>query len=100
MKKALLIDPSDNVAVLTEPVLPGEDICYIKEGKEHHLTAIVEIPVYHKVAIGRIGAGSPVIKYGQVIAIAYQDIPAGAHVHNHNADSKDLLPAGTLGKEA
>ena len=99
MKKALLIDSSDNVAVLTETACPGDDICYVKEGSEYHLTAMVEIPIYHKVAISPIKAGSAVIKYGQVIAIAFADIPVGSHVHNHNADSRDLIP-GAGRKEA
>ena len=41
----------------------------------------------HKYAAGPIPAGAEVIKYGQVIGIAREDIPAGAHVHTHNMRS-------------
>jgi altronate hydrolase len=48
------------------------------------VTAIDDIPAGHKVAVRAVAAGAPVHKYGEVIGIARQDIPAGAHVHLHN----------------
>lgn len=95
MKKALLIHPSDNVAVLTQTAAPGDDICYKRDGVEYHVTSIVEVPIYHKVSVCDIAKGERIIKYGQVIAEAFCDIPAGSHVHNHNADSHSLIEAGT-----
>lgn len=38
----------------------------------------------HKVAARAVAAGQPVRRYGQVIGVATADIPAGAHVHEHN----------------
>ncbi|AVO39705.1 UxaA family hydrolase [Pukyongiella litopenaei] len=38
----------------------------------------------HKVAARDIAAGERVIRYGQVIGVATDAIPAGAHVHVHN----------------
>jgi altronate hydrolase len=38
----------------------------------------------HKMATVAIAAGQPVLKYGQVIGVATQDIAAGALVHLHN----------------
>ena len=38
----------------------------------------------HKVATRPIPKGAPVIKFGQIIGYATDDIPAGAHVHVHN----------------
>ena len=43
-----------------------------------------EIPAGHKMALGDIPAGAPVIKYGYTIGYAKEDIPAGAWVHTHN----------------
>jgi len=48
------------------------------------VTAIDDIPAGHKVAVRAIPADAPVHKYGEVIGIARQDIPPGAHVHLHN----------------
>ena len=85
-----IIDAKDNVAVAIEPIAKGDRL--EARGADLGVTAKSDVTIYHKVAIAPIKAGSPVIKYGQVIAIAFSDIPVGAHVHNHNADSKDLLP--------
>jgi altronate hydrolase len=46
--------------------------------------AMDDIPAGHKVAVRAVAAGAPVHKYGEVIGIARQDIPPGAHVHLHN----------------
>ena len=48
------------------------------------VTAIDNIPAGHKVAVRAIAAGAPVHKYGEVIGVAREDIPPGAHVHLHN----------------
>jgi altronate hydrolase len=48
------------------------------------VAATDDIPASHKVAVRAIAAGAPVHKYGEVIGIARQDIPPGAHVHSHN----------------
>lgn len=46
--------------------------------------ALQGIPAGHKIATAFIPAGAAILKYGQVIGAATQDIPAGAHVHLHN----------------
>ncbi|WP_344663958.1 UxaA family hydrolase [Catenulispora yoronensis] len=43
-----------------------------------------DVPAGHKVAVRAVAAGAAVRKYGEVIGLARQDIPAGAHVHTHN----------------
>ncbi len=48
------------------------------------VAALDDIPAGHKVAVRAIAAGGRVRKYGEVIGIARQDIPPGAHVHSHN----------------
>ncbi len=62
--KHLIIHPADNVAVALETA----------QG----------IPAGHKFALKEIRQGEKIIKYGEVIGIALEDIPAGAHVHTHN----------------
>ncbi len=42
------------------------------------------VPRGHKLAVKRIATGTCVLRYGQIIGVATQDIPAGGHVHVHN----------------
>lgn len=76
MKKTIVINPRDNVAVaLTD----------LKKGETHEGVALTEdITKGHKFALNDISVGEQVIKYGNPIARATADIKAGAHVHTHN----------------
>jgi altronate dehydratase len=42
------------------------------------------VPRGHKIALRNLEAGDLVLRYGQIIGQATQDIPAGGHVHSHN----------------
>ena len=42
------------------------------------------VPRGHKMATGPIAKGQNVIRYGQIIGVATEDIAAGAHIHSHN----------------
>jgi len=84
MRRAIRISDRDNVAVCLEFVKKGELINY---GTDEKVTAITDIEVGHKVAITPIKRGSYIIKYGEVVGIATEDIPKGSHVHVHNVDS-------------
>lgn len=42
------------------------------------------VPRGHKIATAPIAKGAQVIRYGQIIGQATEDIPAGGHVHSHN----------------
>ena len=46
------------------------------------------IPLGHKVALRDITEGDDIIKYGEVIGRACDDIPAGSHLHVHNTKTK------------
>ena len=48
------------------------------------MATIERIPAGHKLALRRICVGEPVVKYGQIIGAATQEIAPGAHVHVHN----------------
>lgn len=65
MARLFQIHPSDTVAVVMEDLPSG-------------------VPAGHKVALRPIRKGEKVIKYGQCIGIAAQDIARGEHVHTHN----------------
>src|SRR4051812_35100973 len=53
----------------------------------------------HKTALTEIASGQPIIKYGQVVAIATKPISKGEHVHVQNVrnpSSSEALPFTTL----
>ena len=64
----LVLNPADNVAVLTGRTETG--------GRA--------LGAGHKIARTPIANGQRVVKFGQVIGYATEDIAAGAHVHTHN----------------
>jgi len=78
------LNPHDNVVVAVVQLAAGTAL-----GGEGITTKNV-IPFGHKVATQAIKKGEPVRKYGQVIGVASEDIPPGAHVHVHNLAFSDL----------
>ena len=65
----------------------GDTVTYLKEGKTVSLKATEDITIYHKLATRTIEKGEPVVKYGEHIGVATEQIPEGAHVHVHNVES-------------
>ena len=80
MKTYIQIHPSDTVAVALTPLAKATSITL------PGLTLLLkeDIPRGHKFALKAHTKGDPVIKYGNPIGTATQDIPAGAWVHTHN----------------
>ena len=74
------LDPSDNVAIATEPLKRGQSIRI--GGKI--LEIANDIPAGHKLALSSVPKGESVVKYGQPIGLVTQKISPGDHVHTHN----------------
>lgn len=97
---ALKIHEKDNVAtVFSRGAAAGERIQVTgREGDTVLLELVQDIPYGHKAALVDIPAGSPVIKYGEVIGKTSQPVPKGGHVHIHNLESNrargDLAKGG------
>lgn len=72
------LHPRDNVIVAADRVAAGTLI------ESEGICAAQTIPAGHKIASQPIAAGSPVLKYGQVIGVATSPIGVGDHVHQHN----------------
>lgn len=87
MKRVILIDARDNVGIVTESVLPGDQI----EIAGKIITALDTIDLPHKIAIVDLKPGDDVIKYGMVMGYATSEIKAGQHVHVHNVDSEKMM---------
>ncbi len=81
-KLTVRLNPADNVATAIRPLEVGAMV----EG----VSAIALIPRGHKVALRDIAKGQPVLKYAQVIGYAHEDIAAGAHVHVHNLEFRNV----------
>lgn len=79
MPEPLVLDPADNVAILTERGIA---------------------PAGHKIARAAIPGGAAVVKFGQTIGFATSDIAPGDHVHGHNcafgAHGRDYRPGAGL----
>jgi len=85
IKRALILDPADNVATLLEPVTAGDTVELLHGGGA--VPALEAAAFGHKIAIRPVPAGAPVLKYGQRIGLALVDILPGAWVHLHNMAS-------------
>ena len=85
----LKIHENDNVAVAIEEVSAGAAV----EAGGEKVTANMEIPAGHKIALKDIQEGEQVIKYGCPIGIAKEAIKKGdwIHVHNIKTGLGDLL---------
>lgn len=92
--KILTLTPSDNIAVALHKLETGTPF------DASGTLAADDIPSGHKVALTNIGAGQEIIKYGQVIGVATQNIARGAHVHVHNVAMANLKRKEEFGELA
>lgn len=81
--RVLQINPQDTVAVALGALQPGQEVMV---GTSVVMVGNV-IPFGHKLAIKPMNKGDWVIKYGERIGIATEDINVGQHVHVHNVES-------------
>ena len=85
-REALMLSNKDNVATSLGDVEPDADV-RIRMGKEvRKIKALERIPFGFKIAVTDIVKGVNVIKYGESIGIASQDIKQGQLVHIHNIE--------------
>jgi len=80
---AIQLNPRDNVAIAKWVLRPGSRLSF-QGGEIFPVMVQDQIPPGHKVALFGLGAGDPIIRYGEVIGTASQEIPIGSHVHTHN----------------
>jgi altronate hydrolase len=78
------LHPDDNVVIARAGVAPSMAI------PEEGVTTSGGVPAGHKVATRAIPAGTPILRYGQVIGFAARDIAAGEHVHTHNCALREF----------
>lgn len=86
---ALKVHDRDNVAtIFAEGIEDGTMVTvFDKHGTTYRYVVQGDVPYGHKIALARIHVGQRIIKYGEEIGIATQDIQPGEYVHVHNLDS-------------
>ena len=84
---ALVLHWSDDVATALRDLEAGEWIRVQGPIQCVEMQLPENIPLCHKLALHPLSPGQPVKKYGEVIGVASQTTPAGAHVHIHNLKS-------------
>jgi (2R)-sulfolactate sulfo-lyase subunit alpha len=87
----LVHDKTDTVGVVAvEGLKAGTDmLCVVTaDNSSFQLTAKMDVPIGHKIALTDIKSGDTVIKYGHDIGKAVANIGKGEHVHVHNLKTK------------
>lgn len=86
-KRAIVMNGKDNTATAVEVIESGTEVVVDIAGRAHPMQVVHQIPFGHKFSLRPIDAGSPIIKYGEIIGYATQSIGTGEHVHVHNLES-------------
>lgn len=87
MINAMIIDEKDTVAVAIEQIEKGNDVSYKVNEEVITFKALDDIQIYHKIAIKNLEKGEPVIKYGEHIGLAAENVHIGNHIHTHNVEN-------------
>ncbi|RLE13610.1 D-galactarate dehydratase [Candidatus Aerophobetes bacterium] len=87
-KEAMLISSADNVATALNRLNVGTVISLSTTKGKKQILLKQPIDCGHKFSIKNINKGEPIIKYGEIIGLATEDIPEGYHVHIHNVESR------------
>ena len=80
MRKVLILDPRDNIAVCLVDLNEGD----VVEQDDFTITVLSRIPRGHKIASSDIAKNDGIIKYGERMGHAGAPIARGEHVHTHN----------------
>ena len=80
MRKVLVLDPRDNIAVCLVDLNVGDVI----EQDDLKIAVLSRIPRGHKIASSDIAKNDGIIKYGERMGHAVAPIARGEHVHTHN----------------
>ena len=85
--KALVINPKDNVATAIDDIKANSKVLVKIGEKTVEVLVKQDIPFGHKFALKKIGKGEEIVKYGECIGVAKNNIEEGEHVHIHNVES-------------
>jgi altronate dehydratase small subunit len=86
MPRAIVLNPTDNVATLLDSGRKG-GLCVLEGERSGEVSLLEDVAFGHKVCIAKTAAGTDIRKYGQVIGKATRAIAVGEHAHVHNVES-------------
>ncbi|WP_287582291.1 UxaA family hydrolase [Candidatus Borrarchaeum sp.] len=82
MKQVILVNSKDNVVTAVSEILENTTISV----NDQTITVKQSISFGHKIAIDDIKKGEDIIKYGESVGMAKEDIAQGGWVHTHNVE--------------
>ena len=77
----IVIHEKDNTAVALFDIKNGETVCL---STKRTFPAVCDIPFSHKILTEDVVEGDSIIKYGEVIGKAGEDMKRGSWIHTHN----------------
>ena len=80
--RSIRLNASDNVVVAVDTFEAGS--------RPAGVAALGRVPKGHKMAIAKIGKGAPILKFGQIIGFAREDIAPGSWVHEQNVEMHEF----------
>ena len=89
--RAIKMSPKDNVAVAVSPIPAGSTVTVPGSSE---VICNEDIPLGHKIALCAIQKGDDVLRYGEAICGAAEDIRPGDWVHTHNTVSDIEIGGG------
>lgn len=97
-EEIIILHPKDNVGIIKRDMHKGEKIIIDEEKFKNKIEVKEKIPFRFKVALKDIHIGDEIIKSGELIGKAKEEIKKGEMVHVHNIEG--LRGRGDLkGKE-
>lgn len=85
---AIIANSKDNVVTVVQELKMGDVLKINGANGSINFEVTQDVPCFHKVALVDIQKGEEIVKYGEVIGDALEDIKKGQHVHVHNVESK------------
>ena len=84
---AIILKPNDNVGTAIRPLKRYTEIILKLKKQLINFEIKDNIKLCHKFSLNKIRRGDKIIKYGEIIGVAINDIQSGNLVHIHNIQS-------------
>ena len=84
---AIILKPKDNVGTSIKPLKRNTEIILKLEKQLINFVIKENIKLCHKFSLSKIKRGDKIIKYGEIIGVAIDDIQSGNLVHIQNIQS-------------
>lgn len=93
---AIRININDNVCIALKELVKNETIKVVTINEVKLILLIDDVSFGHKIALKNIKKGDKILKYGEIIGEASEDISKGSLVHSHNLISSYKKYVGKL----